>query len=766
VGPSDWVPGDRVAGVYTIVRELGRGGMGVVHLARSAAGLAAIKSPSGKALADEASRRRFTREATLWLQLGRHPHIVRAFDVAEIDSIPRIFMEYADAGSLAALVDGHREGMPLDRGLDLASQIARGMAYAHGRDVLHRDLKPANVLLMRDGTAKLADFGLAKELGAIDALTARALGVDAPDSAELTSGACVGTPPYMAPEQWDGAADPAVDVYAFGVILYEIFAGRRPLDPSTAPFPTEIRRDPEFQSAVWRLLHRRQPAPDPRSLRADLPDRLARLIRRCVAKRMEERPGGFEEVDTELEGIAREAGAALRPRPDAPALGAAEKSDRGWALIRTSMAAHFRGDRDDARRALEAARELLAAAGDSAGLAACALNLAGICFTQGDAARAESLYRDALAMDPSSAACLLGLGTVLQARGEWGAAQTRFEEALHAFERTGDEEGAGNALLNLGNLARDRGEPEAARLRYREALARAGENPRRRSGPLIGLGLVAWTRGDPAEARGLLEEARSLATSVGDRMVEARCLVNLGGVAESTGDAAGAERHLTDALGLAQEIGDRPTEGVVERRLGALWRERGELARAAVHLRRAAAMARELGRPADEAAAEIELGQMADREGAAAAFGRALEAAKRLGDRSREAHAELLLGGLARQAGDLAGAEARYRRALELYEAAGNRQGIGAACGNLGSLHGQRGEAARAVELLEKARAAFEAIGDSAQAGGCLLNLGNAHRAAGDRAKAADCYARGIEIWRRLGRAVPVEFERALKALE
>jgi serine/threonine-protein kinase len=150
----------------------------------------------------------------------QHPNIVQIHEIGEHDGLPYFSLEYVDGGSLAERL---KDAPPSDmETAQLVELLARTVHYAHGRGIVHRDLKLVNILLTRDGIPKIADFGLAKSLGE--------------DSGQTRSGAILGTPSYMAPEQASGksgAIGPAVDVYALGAILYELLTGRPPLRGET-----------------------------------------------------------------------------------------------------------------------------------------------------------------------------------------------------------------------------------------------------------------------------------------------------------------------------------------------------------------------------------------------------------------------------------------------------------------------------------------------------------------------------------------------------
>jgi serine/threonine protein kinase len=225
-------------GDYEILEELGRGGMGVVYLARqrSLGRLVAIKMMRDARLSSESDRARFLAEAEAAAKL-KHPNIVTVFEVGHEVGLPYIVMEYIAGETLAQrLADGPLPSRPAAR---LVAEAARAVHHAHEHHILHRDLKPANVLLPeretdsssgdykpdRDGqriarSLKITDFGLAKRLSVAGSL---------PDLLTQT-GAVVGTPAYMAPEQASRRKDlgPPTDVYALGAILFECLTGRPP----------------------------------------------------------------------------------------------------------------------------------------------------------------------------------------------------------------------------------------------------------------------------------------------------------------------------------------------------------------------------------------------------------------------------------------------------------------------------------------------------------------------------------------------------------
>src|SRR5262249_19128079 len=207
---------------HVILGELGRGGMGVVYKARQTAlnRLVALKMLLAGGHAGTEPLKRFHTEAEAVARLV-HPNIVHIYEVGEQDGLPYFSLEFVDEGSLAKKLAGRPQ--PARDAAELVETLARAMHHAHQHGIMHRDLKPANVLLTSQGVPKITDFGLAKRLET--------------DSSQTRSGALVGTPSYMAPEQARGnvrEVGPLADVYALGAFLYESLTGRPPFLGSTA----------------------------------------------------------------------------------------------------------------------------------------------------------------------------------------------------------------------------------------------------------------------------------------------------------------------------------------------------------------------------------------------------------------------------------------------------------------------------------------------------------------------------------------------------
>ena len=262
---------------YKIQREVGGGGMSNVFVAEETAlGRMVALKVLRPDLAVEISTERFKREIMLAARL-QHPHIVPLLTAGDASGLPYYTMPFVSGESLETRL--RRDGiMPVRETVRILSGVARALAYAHRFGVVHRDIKPGNVLIV-EGTPMVTDFGIAKAIA-----TAKTSGgdnqavdnADDPPADRLTAmGVSVGTPAYMSPEQI--AADPLIDhrtdLYSFGVLAYEMLAGRRPFSAAS-----------HSALLVAHLMHVAQPLDE---IRAGLPPDLVALVTACLRKEPE-----------------------------------------------------------------------------------------------------------------------------------------------------------------------------------------------------------------------------------------------------------------------------------------------------------------------------------------------------------------------------------------------------------------------------------------------------------------------------------------------
>jgi serine/threonine protein kinase len=267
----------RTVGRYELIREVGRGGMAVVHLAwqPELQRHVALKELAAFHAADQAAVERFLNESRIAGSLS-HPNIVTVHDFFEHEGVPFIAMEYLERQSLRRLVGR----LSLAQIAGVLDNLLDALDYAASKELVHRDLKPENVLLTSSGGVKLADFGIAKAYTKLSA-----------SGVPTATGTAVGTPAYMSPEQALGRpVGPSSDLYSLGVIAYELLAGRVPFETSETP-------------AAVLLAHVNQPLPDPRALAPELDPRMFKWLERMLAKSPDDRFPGAAEASEVLEGI-------------------------------------------------------------------------------------------------------------------------------------------------------------------------------------------------------------------------------------------------------------------------------------------------------------------------------------------------------------------------------------------------------------------------------------------------------------------------------
>lgn len=249
-------------GGYHLHDVLGKGGMGEVYKCTQAGQLAAIKILPANLAEQEIFRHRFEREGQMLTQF-HHPNIVKTLGFGEGNGIFYIAMDYINGGSLAEYLKEHGR-LNLNTAISLISDIGSALDYAHNHGIIHRDVKPANIILQSDGEilrAVLADFGVAKILDS---------------NSKITNTGAIGTIDYMAPEQIRTAneVDHRTDIYALGVLFYEMLTGECPFHGSLG----------------WMVFaHLNQPPADPRDIRPDLPETVAKSILKALAKKPDER---------------------------------------------------------------------------------------------------------------------------------------------------------------------------------------------------------------------------------------------------------------------------------------------------------------------------------------------------------------------------------------------------------------------------------------------------------------------------------------------
>ena len=582
-----WYIGKTVADIFEIRGVLGRGGMGIVYLAHDNATLrkVAVKVPLGKFVDDEGARKRFTREAEAWAGLI-HPHIVHAFDVRDEQSTdyrPAIFMDYCDGGSLADRISNGTR-LPMTEALDIAVQVCWAMAFAHEKGHIHRDLKPANVLLTSEGKALVTDFGLVKSLTLQDLGpdSGKISGADAKALASISQAG--GTPEYMPPEQWEGKAEKASDIYAFGVMLYELFCGCR-------PFTAEKR-------LALRVPHMRADPPDPKEFNGHIPNDLAMLMLLCLKKQPSGRPVNFDDVADRLikvysavVGQERQPVEYSRSRPGAYEISRTDKERSAWNLVRLGSGCMTRSDHEDADRAFAGA---LSVFDELHHVQACGICYANMGIIAGDLGRydqASSLLAEALSIaekvgEPHGLqACYTNMGILAKKQGKFEEAIALHQKALAAAQQVNDREAMAQCYANMGSTALD-AEAYEQNLEMVEKAngfsdSRVGEKAYKEAEKMLlrsckiyeeldhepgmstcyqNLGVIAARLRESDKAMKMLHKSLAIKERLGNSAGIARCYHNMGLVAMNGGDFERAMRFYSRAMELFVKIEDRAGE--------------------------------------------------------------------------------------------------------------------------------------------------------------------------------------------------------------
>jgi eukaryotic-like serine/threonine-protein kinase len=644
---SDGATPPETFGPYRLLRVLGEGGMGVVHLAErpDVGSLVAIKILRDASLSP-ARRERFASEQRTLARL-EHPAIARLYDAGTLpDGTPWFVMEYVDGVPITTYCRTRHTSIP--GRIELFRAVCEAVRHAHRHAVIHRDIKPSNIAVRADGTVKLLDFGIAKQLDAIEGEVEQTL-----------TGQRFLTPAYAAPEQIRGdGLGTHTDVYALGVVLYELLAGRPPFD-LTRCAPSEAlaivaQREPERPSVV--AARAGGPAdggrqrPVSRAAWADLDVLCLTAMHKDPLRRYPTVDALIRDLDRFLRGQPLEArpdtvgyrvskfvrrhrvpvsaaagGAALvvglvafytarlaeqRTLARAEAAKAAQVSEYLIGLFEAGDPFAAGGGDTDVRELLARGVERAEALSDQPGIQAQVLDVLGRVHTRlGEYGQAEDLLRRALTLrraprtaSADLATTLMNLADLFRYAGSYDSAESYAREALAIRERAlpATHPDLATALDGLGIVLSNRGDYAAAGDLQRRALAIRRDSY---EGPhallahsLNNLAVTLANQGDYAAAERYLTESVVISVQVlgPDHASLASDLSNLGVVREILGDYAGADSALSAALRIKRErLGDDHWETAFTlQQLGGMLRRAGEPDRAEAHLREALAIER------------------------------------------------------------------------------------------------------------------------------------------------------------------------------
>jgi serine/threonine-protein kinase len=277
VPKEDLTTGSTFAGRYQIIEEIGKGGMGKVYKAqdKKIKETVALKLIKPEIASDKKTIERFGNEMKFARKVA-HRNVCRMYDLGEEKGVHFITMEYVPGEDLKGMIRMMGQ-LGAGKTISIAKQVCEGLEEAHRLGVVHRDLKPSNIMIDKDGNARIMDFGIARSL--------KGKGITGP-------GVMIGTPEYMSPEQVEGKeVDQRTDIYALGVVLYEMVAGRVPFEGDT-PFSIGVKQISEI------------PRP-PKEINDQIPEDLSRVILRCLEKEKEKRYQSAGKLRTELENIEK-----------------------------------------------------------------------------------------------------------------------------------------------------------------------------------------------------------------------------------------------------------------------------------------------------------------------------------------------------------------------------------------------------------------------------------------------------------------------------
>ena len=520
----------------------------------------ALKTIKPEYLPDRKTRDRFLREGTIWINLGRHSHIVRCYEVRYIDPTAFLILELINKeqdrvdASLRAWMSAD---MPVAQALLFALQIAQGMKHAAQKipNFVHNDLKPANVLVGADnlpGTnincLRVTDFGLA------------AIGIP-------------GTPRYRAPEHWTGELVGAhTDVYALGCILYELLTGQHAASGRSQKELRAVHCSGDLR-----------PVPD------NLPESVRAFLKRSLAVTASERYQEWDEVTTELAELYARLGVGPVPQERGKEDESAEdRRSVAWSYNEMGTSYAHMGKAQVAHNYFKKALDIFHELSDQGGEAAALGKLGNVYDHLGKAQVALDYFEKALCIycatgdRRSEVATLNNIGEVYRKIGELQHAISFCKQNLAIAREIGDRRGEGAALCSLGLAHASLGELRRAigyYEQYREIAHERGD--RRGEGVALGnLGNAYLSMRQTDRAIECYEQYREIARKIGDQVGEGNALGSLGNAYLSLGNTGRAIKYYEQRLEISHETGDRRTEGVALGNLGNAYLSLGKIDRA------------------------------------------------------------------------------------------------------------------------------------------------------------------------------------------
>lgn len=696
------------------------GGMGIVYLCadhNEQGHPVALKIFKPEYLSNRAVRDRFLREGTIWVKLGRHPHIVRAYRVEYIGDGREVYFvlewiaedkDKSDASLRSWLVQA--KPLPLKQALLFALHIIRGMRQATMKipNLVHCDLKPENVLVGRDGIARVTDFGLAKAfIGLNEDPNLKMLenSKHSPYHIELTYKGLAGTPLYMAPEQWaNESLDIRSDIYAFGCIVYEMLVGKYAVVGSRL---YELER-------AHRTGHLR-------ALPTELHAEVRSLVQRCLAVDKANRYSDWEDVESALINTYRNA--VGQDAPNEVVNGdetRAERLSAGWSYMAIGTSYLDISKYDLAVKYFNRVLSIGQAEQERT-LEAVALGSLGTAYhNMGDAHQALGFYERSLTLmretkDRQGEGIVLGnLGSIYDSLGNARQAIVLHEQRIAIAQEIGDLAGQGVGFSNLGAIYRQIGDISQALKFYEQSLiiVQKTGNKRLEVVTLRNLGNAYRALNNMRQSIDFHEQALALARSIGDQAEEGRALGNLGNIYADLGDELRAINFYEQDLIIAREIGDRAGEGRSFGNLGTVYRALGNTYQAIACFEQSLILAQALGDRVGEGSALGNLGNayvdLGDIKRGIEFYKQVLTIAHEIEDPDRQVSSLVNLGAAYARLGNICEAIGFLEQALVIAHATKNSIAAAQASLNLASLLFRQARRAEALPYAEYAAQIFE----------------------------------------------------------
>ena len=737
-------PGMKV-GRYTIVGELGAGGMGSVYLADdvSLKRQVALKFLSSELSKNDEYRTRFYREAQAAAALN-HPNIVTIYEVSEHQGNVYIAMEYVRGKSLSDFIgDGRPE---LDRCIEFVAQICEGLGAAHGAGLVHRDIKPANILVDGDGRIRILDFGLARVEG---------------DEKLTQVGTAMGTVNYMSPEQAQGLeTDKRGDVFAVGVLMYELLTGVLPFKKTNMP------------ATLHAIVHEK-PAPI-NSLLPSVPPELSTIIERAMAKKPSERYASGKEMAEDLRRLLR---------GDRPNTSFAVTAARVEPLIRSLAVLHLRnlGPAEDEFLSygitedlivdltrvgsvrVVPMRSILKYKDSDAELEEIAEKLKVNLILDGSLHKAgESIRLSAQLVDVTSGQNLWAerwdqpsadLAKIKQALAAGVIQALNIGQSVVIAAQVGapaanDPKAYENYLKGkyIFDHKKDTGDVDIALGLYRQALKEEPSLMAARAG----IAEVLIHQGYYKEARESLQEGLREATEQQHRADQASMLRLLARVHMRQSDWSEARVAAQQALELTRALRDLAGEVETLGLLISILQSQARFDEALILFERVLEVSRKLDDQQKLAEALKNMGVAYARKGefdrAYALYEEALETARTVDDLLLQAACYSNMGNVHYFHGQLDEAYAQYQQALDIFGRLGDNAGAARQNLNMGLIQLMRGNYSEGLDLLNKCAKTFERLGERSTLALTLVNISQIRLSLGEPDKAQAAAEKALEL--------------------